>query len=131
MSKYDPDKVNVSIGQRIIGGFAEGTFVEVDFNEDKWSHYVGAQGDTTTEKNIDKTGTITLTVKSDSPSAQYLSSLAQNGSEVSGMVTDNNSDEGTGGWSGTRGHVERPTDSRGEEIQDIDFEIKFEKLELR
>lgn len=127
--KYDPDKVKVNINGIPILGFAEGTFVEVDPGDDTWSQYIGADGDVTTEKNVDPTGTVTLTLKHDSPSAQALEQMAQNEARVSGLVKDLNLDPGVKVHKGTGGYVEPSTQSRGEEVQEIEFEIKFEKLE--
>ena len=129
--KYDPEKVKVNINGVPILGFAEGTFVEVETNggDDKWSHYVGADGDVTTEKNVDPTGTLTVTLKHDSPSAITLENLAKQGARVSGLVKDLNLDPGVKGAKGTGGYVEPSTQQRGEEVSEIEYVIKFEKLE--
>lgn len=74
-TQYSPDRVKVNVGGRIITGFADGTFIEIERNEDAFMTYVGALGDVTRARNMNKTGKITITIMQHAPSNDLLMSL--------------------------------------------------------
>lgn len=93
---YDAKKVSVIIGVQALGGFADGTFVEVDADEDAYTKKVGADGEVTRSKSNNYAGKITVTLDQTSPSNAYLSGLAVadriNGlGVVPVLIKDNNS----------------------------------------
>lgn len=74
---YDPDQVTIVFGATIIGsGWADGTFVSVEQDEDAFSLYVGTDGEGTRAKSNNASATITFTLAqsalaNDLLSAQY------------------------------------------------------------
>lgn len=118
---YDPKDVTVNIDGTIITGFAEGTFVKCEKNEDNFAPYVGAQGEVDYAKSADKTGKITVTIKSTSPSLNYLNNLANKSSTVSAYVIDANSGLKYGG---TECVCMKPADAEfSNEITEREFTI--------
>lgn len=73
---YDPKKVIVTVGGVPISGFADGTFVGVERDNDAWAKVSGADGVVSRAKSNDLTGTITLTLQQTSPSNDVLSGFA-------------------------------------------------------
>lgn len=86
IKQYDPKKVAVIFAGLPLSGFAPGTFVKVEYNEDAFSLEVGADGETTRVKNANMSGKITVTLMASSASNDDLSDLA---------VADRVSGEGT------------------------------------
>jgi hypothetical protein len=76
LGTVDPQQVNVSIGGNIITGFADGTFLNVERDEDTWNKVVGADGSVARSKSANKAATLTLTLLQTSPSNDILSALA-------------------------------------------------------
>lgn len=70
---YDPSEVIISVGGVPIGGFTDGTFVEIARDEATWTKTVGADGTVTRGKTNNFSGTITITLKQSSPSNDVLS----------------------------------------------------------
>lgn len=73
---YDPADIIATFLGSLIIGFAEGTFVRVERNEDSFTLKVGSQGDATRSRNRNKSGTITFTLMQSSPSNDVLSNAA-------------------------------------------------------
>ncbi|EJU22977.1 hypothetical protein HMPREF1143_0497 [Peptoanaerobacter stomatis] len=74
---YDPLKVNLVVNGVTITGFADGSIIEVERNEDAIMPYVGTKGEVAIAESADKTGTFKITLMSTSPSVQYLNTLAK------------------------------------------------------
>lgn len=63
MSKtYDPKGIIMTCGGFQASGFADGTFLNVDTNEDDFSLQVGADGENCRSKSNNGSGTFTLTL---------------------------------------------------------------------
>lgn len=73
---YDPKQVAVVVGTRAASGYAEGSFVKVERNDDAFALLVGADGEATRAKSANKSGKITLTLLASSDYNDYLSELA-------------------------------------------------------
>ena len=73
LKNYRPDEVSVILGAIIIEGFADGTFVSIEHDEDRFSLHVGADGQATRAKNCNKSGTIRFTLMASSASNAVLS----------------------------------------------------------
>src|SRR5262249_10827640 len=74
---YSPDKVSfVFNGITITTGYAKGTFIEAERNEDGWKMYVGALGDVTRTKVLDHTGKVKLVLMAASPFNDLLQAFA-------------------------------------------------------
>lgn len=97
VNTYDPLDVNVIVGSTILTGFADGTFVKVEADEDSYTPYVGAKGEVVRARNANKMGTITVTLSQDSPSNSYLSKLERGLDTFSTSVVDQNFDTTSGG----------------------------------
>ncbi len=72
---YDPSEVAVIVGGAIMQGFADGTFVEVERDEQAYEKVTGADGETSRAKTNNKSGNITITLKQTSPSNDILSGI--------------------------------------------------------
>ncbi|MED4977222.1 DUF3277 domain-containing protein [Weizmannia sp. FSL K6-0777] len=77
MATYDPNLVTVTVAGRFITGFAEGTMVECEKDEDKFSTKVSAKGEVSLVVKNNPLGTITLTLAQDSPSLAYIIQMAK------------------------------------------------------
>lgn len=73
---FDPGQVIVSVGGVPMSGYADGTFLSVDRDEQMFTKVVGADGTTTRVKSNNRSGTMTLTLKQSSPSNDVLSAFA-------------------------------------------------------
>jgi hypothetical protein len=80
---YDPGQIVVAVGAAIMGGFAEGSVVEVARDEQSFTKHVGADGEATRSRNRNKGGTIKIKLMRTSSSNDVLAAkLAQD--ELSG-----------------------------------------------
>ena len=91
---YDPSQVAIIIGGFPVTGFADGSFVTVERNEDAFALYVGTDGEGTRAKSNNKSGRITITLAQSSDSNAVLSGFAQadelsNSGVVPVLVKDN------------------------------------------
>ncbi len=76
MKTYDPDLISVVVGGYTLSGFADGTFVTVERDEDTWILSIGADGEGARAKSNNRSGTITITLMQSSDSNKILSDLA-------------------------------------------------------
>lgn len=67
MERYSPDQVKITYRGNLITGFAEGTFVECERNEDAYTIQVGSLGDVTRTRNLNKSGRVTITLMAHAP----------------------------------------------------------------
>ena len=74
-ANYSPDKITIVLGNILVGGYADGTFVKVTRDSESFKDEVGAGGDVVRVKNLDKRGSIVITVQSSSPTNDLLSAL--------------------------------------------------------
>jgi hypothetical protein len=77
LANYAPSDVYVSFLDGMLGGFAEGTFIEVEMSEDAFMSYVGSTGEVCHTRNHNLTAKITLTLMQTSRSNDYLSEIAE------------------------------------------------------
>ncbi len=68
----DPSQNILNFGGANISGYADGTYITVERNEDLWTDTTGADGLTTRVKTNNKSGIITLTLMQSSPSNDIL-----------------------------------------------------------
>lgn len=73
---YSPEKVEVIVAGVKIHGFSEGSLVTVARTSDAFTMVVGADGEVGRSFNPDRSGTVTIMLKSDSDSNDFLSALA-------------------------------------------------------
>jgi hypothetical protein len=74
---YDPKQIIFSVGGNIMQGFAEGTFIVIADDEDRFTKVVGADGTVSRAKSNNTSTTVTATFKRTSPSNDVLSSIAR------------------------------------------------------
>lgn len=72
---YDPGLYIVTFAGVIIRGFAEGSMIKIERAKDSYSMSVGAGGDVVRVKSRDRTGSVTVTLQSASPSNDALSAI--------------------------------------------------------
>lgn len=70
---YDPARVVVTFAGIPIRGYAEGTFVSLERDEDSFEKSVGAQGDVTRVRKRNRAGRATITLQQASPTNDELS----------------------------------------------------------
>ncbi|NLU42208.1 MAG: DUF3277 domain-containing protein [Firmicutes bacterium] len=121
--QYDPRDVAVVIDGHTVVGFADGTFIEAEKNEDDVSADVGAQGDVTFVFSADNTGTITMTLKHNSPSLTKVMELRNKREPFSIRITDRNF-EGDVSVGGSQAMIQKaPPFSRGDSVEDVEVAI--------
>ncbi len=69
---YDAKNISISVGAHIVGGFADGTFLKIERNNDSWTTQSGASGETVRSKTNDRTGKYTFTLQQTSLSNDVL-----------------------------------------------------------
>jgi hypothetical protein len=74
--QYDPNQVSVILGGQAISGYADGTFIKVERNEQAWNLKVGVDGEGARAKNNNTSGKITITLMQSSASNDVLSGFA-------------------------------------------------------
>lgn len=74
-ASYDPKQVHVIVDGNPITGYADGTFVEVEFDEQQWNKVTGADALTSRAKTNNYAGTITLTLLATGSGNDILSAL--------------------------------------------------------
>lgn len=92
VTTYDPKKVNVIVGGRVITGFASDGVVTLAKSENSVTPSVGAKGDVTYSENANESGTVSLTLMSTSSSLSYLRDLEAKRRAVNVSITDANDD---------------------------------------
>lgn len=83
---YSADEVIVVVGGVPLSGFADGTFVNVSRDEQAFTKVTGADGTVSRAKTANKSGTITITLLSTSPSNDILTGFAVADEETSDGV---------------------------------------------
>lgn len=73
---YDPKQVSVIVGGKIMQGFADGTFVMVERDEQAFTKKIGVDGEGTRAKSNNKGGKVTITLMQSSSSNDDLSAIA-------------------------------------------------------
>ena len=74
--EIDPNAIVMTFKGIPITGVADGTFVEVEYDEDAYTHHVGAQGTVTRVKNANEMGTVTFTLGQATLTNDRLSAVA-------------------------------------------------------
>lgn len=123
ISTYDARDVSVSVDTTFVTGFAEGTFVSCEKDEDNFEAKVSAQGDVAVAKRNNTLATITITLNQTSPSIPLLNKLANSSKMVPIWVISNNAVKEKVG--GTQAMVKKPADIEfSDEVSDREYEIQ-------
>lgn len=72
---YDAAQVVVTVNGAEISGYADGTFITIEREEQSFTKVVGADGTTSRAKSNNRSGSMTITLAQTSPSNELLSSL--------------------------------------------------------
>jgi len=130
---YDPKKVVLIVGGVPIGGFADGTFINVMRSEDAFTKVVGADGDTTRSKSNDKSGEMEITLLQTSMSNDVLTGFAmadelQNKGAVPVLLKDLS---GTSAFASAFGWVRKLPDSEyGKEVSERSWTLDLVDLNM-
>jgi hypothetical protein len=73
---FDPAQFSCIVGGKIMKGFADGTFIRVERNEQAYNLKVGVDGEGTRVKSNNKSGKVTITLMQSSESNEALSAFA-------------------------------------------------------
>lgn len=73
MKEYQASQVSITIAGIPISGYADGTFITVERDEDSFTKQVGTDGEVTRSKSNNRTGAITLVLMQTSASNLLLS----------------------------------------------------------
>lgn len=120
---YDATNVTVMVDGQFITGFAEGSFVECEKDEDNFNTKISAQGDVAVAVRNNTLGTITITLSQTSPSISLLDKLANTKKQFPVSVISNN--EVKEKVYGTKAMVKKPANKTfSDEIEDREYEIQ-------
>ncbi|WP_214797680.1 DUF3277 domain-containing protein [Exiguobacterium sp. s5] len=120
---YDAALVTLVVNGRFITGFAEGSMVEAEKDEDNFETKVSAQGDVGIAKRNNTLGTITVILMQGSPDVLYLNALANSGQMVPVWAQSNGENAEKVG--GTQAMVKKPADVEfSDEISEREFEFQ-------
>lgn len=119
---YDPKKVSLIVNGSFITGFMDGTFVKTEKNEDNVIPHIGAQGDVTFSESANNTGTITFTVKQNSPSLPELQKLATQKKDFKTQIVDGNDNNFKAGGTQCR-ILKTPGREFGAEVAGIEVQV--------
>lgn len=131
LSTYVPEKVSVSIAGHIVSGYAEGSFVEVDYTNDRISMSKGADGETARVITSDDSGSVTIrllqtSLSNDVLSALYLADITSHSGLFPLTVKDDNGN--TKIFSDAAWVKKLPTTSFGNELEDREWVIDCASL---
>ena len=73
---YDPNKVTLVVGGKLISGYAEDTFITASRDEDMWQKIIGVDGVGSRAKTNNYAGSLTVTLLHTSPANNILQALA-------------------------------------------------------
>ena len=129
---YDPKKVTLIVGTVAIVGYAEGSMIEIERNEDAITAHVGTQGEVAFAESADKTGIVKVTLMQTSPSVSYLNTLAkQKGDDAAFPISVVNMNTNGVSASGTKARVKKmASEVIDKEITEREFEIFVADLDL-
>lgn len=121
MPTYNFNDVTVIVDGVFITGFADGTGVSTEKQEDNFTTKTTADGETVVSESNDKRGLITITLDQTSPSVPYLNSKANSKSEYPAWVMGANGEKA----GGSRTRVRKTANKEfGKESSERAFEIE-------
>ncbi len=129
---YKPGEVSVVFDGYEMTGFADGTFVTVEREEDSFTKHVGADGEVSRTLNANQSGTVTLTLKQTSDSNRILGELLatdeDDGSGVAELVVKDNLTNKA--FSGEAWIQKPPNLERGKEQADQEWVFACAKIKF-
>lgn len=123
---YDAKDVNLIVNGVVTTGLGEGEAISASQNEENFTKNVGMQGDVTFSEITDKTGVITVSLKSTSPACAQYETLARL-KGTAALVPVQVVDLTTGGISvgGTKCRLKKTAD-KSWGTEETEREFKFE-----
>ncbi|WP_416730304.1 phage structural protein [Fictibacillus sp. JL2B1089] len=119
METYDPKDVTLTVDGRFITGFAEGSMVECEKDEDNFSAKVDAQGKVSVAISNNPLGTMTVTLEQTSPDVKYLNAIANSKKVVPVWLKGPTEKAG-----GTQAMIKKPAGINfGDETEDREFKF--------
>ena len=130
---YDAKEVVLTLDGIPILGYADGTFISLEREEETYTKVVGADGVVSRAKTNNRSGTLTLTLKQTSPSNEDLSDFLKqdelsNNGVFSVLIKDSIS--GTRLFSSTGWVQGLPTIEYAKEISDREWAIDLANIEF-
>lgn len=120
---YDPGKLQLILGAAPITGFADGTFLTVEQDEDSFAVRTGADGEVTRTRMASRTATMTIVLLATSLSNAILTGLAETEVIFPVLIKD-----GANVVSAGEGWVQKPpTVERGVEAADSEWVVRLAK----
>ncbi len=126
---YDPSQVAIIFAGIPVSGFADGTFVNVEQNEDSFTLQVGTDGEGCRSKTNNKSGRVTFTLGQWSSSNALLSALhnldvnTPNGDGIGPLLVKDNS--GTSLYAAEKAWIVRaPAASFGREAESREWIVE-------
>ena len=133
MKTYIPQEVSVIVGGNIMSGFADGTFVQAERDEDAFSFTPSTSGGGTRTKSASKSGKVTITLHQASESNAILSDIAskdeKDGSGVVAIMIRDNSGK-TLHKSDAAYITKMPQSQFGKELQNREWVFQCEELSM-
>lgn len=117
---YNFKNTQVVVDNFIVTGYADGDAIQGERSEDKFSHFVGADGGVTVNETNNDTGTITLTVKPTSASLPLLKALHKSRKLVNVMIHDTKNNARVTGEDCV---IQAPSFARGAEAAGVEIQI--------
>jgi hypothetical protein len=127
---YDPKQVSLVFGDNFISGFGDGTFITAAFEDnERFKSHTGADGEQSWTKNNNRYGTITISMKSTSPSRVILDSLKELGTILPCWVKNNSDQSHIAGGAEARIVVD-PDVEYGDEEQMVEYVIGVRDMKM-
>jgi hypothetical protein len=130
---YSPEDVAIIVGGAVITGYADGTFIVVERDDDAYKKVVGADGEVSRSKSPNRGGSVTLTLKQDSDSNKTLGAYAAlddaSDTGVVEIIVKDNLDYTA---IGSQGWVKKlPKMERSKELGNMEWVLDVAKFELK
>lgn len=122
---YDAKKVTLVVDGVFITGFADGSFVSSEKDEEAFSSKVGAQGDVAISVTNNPLGTVKFTLQQESPSMSYLKKKSKSLKEFPVWITAPGANGKTEKSGGTRALIKKsPGREYEEEAGSREYELQ-------
>ncbi len=119
---YDPALLSVRADNQYLTGYSDSGKYTAEMNEDNTLPHVGVDGEVSYAINNDRTGTLTVTFASTSPSLPYIRTLAREKRDFNVTVVDMN-ENGMNISSDNCRIIKEPEYKRGKEVEEVEVEI--------
>lgn len=138
---WDPSQVVVTIGGLLVSGYAPDAFVECTYNDNAFHTVAGCEGEVTRTLNLNRSGTIHLTLLQTSDSNNMLDGFSKK-DRLGGRFNtgagagcfDIQVKDLTGGWlaSGAKAWIEKPASFRASAsgVGTVEWVIAVQQLDL-